>query len=204
MNALRLALEELYRADVRKRLVAGATTGDVDAFLGAAAQLTWSGGWADALRALVPLGTVADAIRSAFQHVWDSSVSQEFGLRRTMTYDLSGQDQLLVDGLRLLLPEIDQTPLTLFRVQSLADYRAGRIGVWWDGDRSSALSLWLTTSAAREHDGRAVLLTTEAPAEAIVTGQPDEFGVVVDPRLLGSVRALGVLRFDQEPEQIAA
>jgi len=204
VNALRITLETLYRADVLKRLVAGATTGDADAFLGAAAQLTWTGGWVDALRALVPLGTVPDAIRSAFQHVWDSSVSQEFGLRRTMTYDLLGQDQLLVDGLRLLLPEIAQTPLTLFRVQSLADYRAGRIGVWWDGDRSSALSLWLTTSAAREHDGTAVLLKAEAPPEAIVSGQPDEFGVVVDPRRLASVRELSVLRFDQEPELVAA
>ncbi|MEZ0253480.1 MAG: hypothetical protein ACAH20_21405 [Methylobacteriaceae bacterium] len=204
MNTLRLALEDLHRADVRKRLVAGATTGDADAFLGAAAQLTWSGGWADALRALVPLGTVPDTIRSAFQNVWNSSVSQEFGLRRTMTYDLLGQDQLLADGLRLLLPQPNRTPLVLYRVQSLEDYRAGRVGVWWDGDRSSALSLWLTTSAAREHDGMAVLLKAEAPAEAIVTGEPDEFGVVVDPSRLGSVRALGVLRFDQEPEQIAA
>lgn len=204
MNALRLTLENLYRADVLKRLVAGATTGDAEAFLGAAAQLTWTGGWADALRALVPLGTVPDTIRSVFQHVWDSSVSQELGLRRTMTYDLLGQDQLLVDGLRLLLPQPNRTPLVLYRVQSLADYRAGRIGLWWDGNRSSALSLWLTTSAACEHDGTAVLLKTEALAEAIVTGEPDEFGLVVDPRRLASVRALGVLRFDQEPEQIAA
>lgn len=203
MNALRLALEELHRADVLKRLVASATTGDADAFLGAAAQLTWSGGWADALRALVPLGTVPDTIRSAFQNVWDSSVSPEFGLRRTLTIDLLGQDQLLADGLRLLLPQPVRMPLTLYRLQSLADYRAGRIGAWWDGDRSSALSLWLNTSAACD-DGKIVLLQTEAPAEAIVTGEPDELGVVVDPRRLGSVRAVGVLRFDQKPEQIAA
>ncbi len=38
----------------------------------------------------------------------------------------------------------------------------------------------------------------------LATGEPDEFGVVVDPRRLRSVRAVGVLRFDQEPEQIAA
>ncbi|GEL39920.1 hypothetical protein MEX01_05110 [Methylorubrum extorquens] len=203
MNALRFDLENLYRADVLKRLVAGATTGDADAFLGAAAQLAWAGGWADALRALVPLGTVPDTIRSAFQHVWDHSVSQEFGLRRTLTIDLLGQDQLLADGLRLLLPQPVRTPLTLYRLQSLKDYRAGQIGAWWDGDRSSALWLWGTTSAACD-DGKIVLLQTEAPAEAIVTGAPDEFGVVVDPRRLGSVRALGVLRFDREPEQIAA
>ncbi|MGW5959348.1 hypothetical protein [Methylorubrum thiocyanatum] len=203
MNALRLTLENLYRADVLKRLVAGATAGDADAFLGAAAQLTWSGGWTDALRALVPLGTIPDAIRSAFELVWDSSVSPEFGLRRTLTIDLLGQDQLLADGLRLLLPQPVRTPLTLYRLQSLADYRAGRIGAWWDGDRNFALSLWLNTSAACD-DGEIVLLKSEAPAEAIVAGEPEEFGVVVDPRRLGVVRALGVLRFDQEPEQIAA
>lgn len=203
MNVLRLDLENLHRADVRKRLVASATKGDADAFLGAAAQLKWSGGWADALRALVSLETIPDTIRFAFLHVWDSSVSLEFGLRRTLTIDLLGQDQLLADGLRLLLPQPVRTPLTLYRLQSLADYRAGRVGAWWNGDRSSALWLWGTTSAACD-DGKIVLLRVEAPAEAIVTGEPDELGVVVDPRRLGSVRALGVLRFDQKPERIAA
>ncbi|ACK86127.1 hypothetical protein [Methylorubrum extorquens] len=200
MNALRLTLENLYHADVLKRLVAGATTGDADAFMGAAAKLTWSGGWADALRALVPLGTVPDTIRTAFERVWEHSVSQEFGLRRTLACDLLGQDQLLADGLRLLLPQPVRAPLTLYRLQSLKDYRAGQIGAWWDGDRSSALWLWLNTSAACD-DGKIVLLQTEAPAEAIVAGEPDELGVVVDPRRLGSVRAVGVL---QEPERIAA
>lgn len=205
MNALRLALEELHRADVLKRLVAGATTGNTDAFLGAAAQLTWSGGWADALRALVPLGTVPDTIRSAFQGAWQNSAVDNLGMKRTLTLDLLGEDHLLADGLAILLPAPSGSlPPVHYRAQSLRDYNAGRIGCWWTPDREFADALWLATSGAGEHVGHHVLLATEVPATAIIQGTVEDIEACLDPRQLTSIRMIGVCRDDYEPEQIAA
>lgn len=205
MNILRLALEDLHRADVLKRLVAGATAGDVDQFLGAAAQLTWSGGWADALRALVPLEAVPSAIQSAFRAAWQSSAADSLGLKRTLTLDLLGEDHLLADGLALLLPApAGPIPTTLYRAQSLRDYSAGRVGCWWTPDREFADALWIGTSGAGEHVGHHVLLATEAPAAAVIHGTVDDLEHCLDPRRLTAVRVIGVRKDDYEGEQSAA
>lgn len=198
-NLLRLALEDLHRADVLKRLVAGAAQGDADAFLSAAAQVTWPGGWADALRLLVPLGAVPGAIQSAFRDAWQASASQPFGLRRTLTCDLLGQDALLLDGLAILLPPVRPAPkpATFYAVTPLDGYQSGHLGCWWTTERSLALPVSLATSAFHEWDGDLVLLATEAPASAIVYGAED-LEVLMDPRRLGPVRMLGTLGDDRE------
>lgn len=202
MNLFRLALEDLHRTDVLKRLVAGAAQGDVDAFMGAAAQLTWAGGWADALRDLVPLGTVPSAIRNAFRDAWYRSATEELGLKRTLTLDLLHQDHLLLDGLALLLPvPAGPTPSLVYRAQSLRDYRAGRVGCWWTPDREHATSLWSITSGPSEHVGDHVLLEAQAPAGAIVHGTADDIEVVLDPSRLDAIRVVGVRR---DPEALAA
>ena len=204
MNILRLALEDLHRADVVKRLVAGAAQGDVGAFLGAASQITWSGGWADALRDLMPLGTVPDAIQHAFQAAWQASASDALGLKRTMTLDLLGRDRLLLDGLALLLPApAGPMPALLYRAQLLRDYRALRIGCWWTSEREHAYVLWLGTSGAGEHVGDHVLLEAQAQPGAIVHGTADDLEIVLDPSRLAAIRVAGVRR-NPEVEKIAA
>ncbi|KAB1068552.1 hypothetical protein [Methylobacterium planeticum] len=206
MGVLRLALEDLHHADVLKRLVAGAAQGDVSAFTGAAAQITWAGGWTDALRALVSLGIVPGAIRDAFQAAWHCSASEEFGMKRTLTVDLLGQDRLLVDGLNVLLPPVrpDPMPRTLFQVRSLQDCRAGIVGAWWTPHRDYATALWLTTSEIREHTGERVLLVTEAPATAVVYGTNNGIEVLLDPHRLKTVRVVGQYAPDRDDENTAA
>lgn len=206
-NLLRLALEDLHRADVLKRLVAGAAQGDADAFLGAAAQVTWPGGWVDALSALVALGAVPGAIQDAFYTAWQGSTLYGFGLRANLTLDLLGQDTLLLDGLGTLLPPSRPvpTPATFYAVAPLDGYRSGHLGLWWTTERSLALSVSLATSAFHDWDGDLVLLETEAPASAIVYGA-DHLEVLVDPRRLGQVRMLGMLgmlRDDRENARAA-
>ncbi|GJD31903.1 hypothetical protein PMNALOAF_3167 [Methylobacterium adhaesivum] len=198
-SPIRLALESLHQADVLRRLVAGAAQGDADAFLGAAAQVTWPGGWVDALRALVALGTIPNAIQGAFLDAWQASASQPFGLRRTMTCDLLGQDALLLDGLSVLLPTTQPIPAhaTFYAVAPLDGYKSGHLGLWWTGERSLALPVSVATSAFHEWDGDLVLLATEAPASAIVYNA-DDLEVLVDPRRLGPVRVLGTLKDDRE------
>lgn len=198
-NLLRLALEDLHRADVLKRLVAGAAQGDADGFLGAAAQVTWPGGWADALRILVPLGAVPGAIQDAFYTAWQGSTLYGFGLRAALTLDLLGQDALLLDGLAVLLPPAQPvpTPATVYAVAPLDGYQSGHLGCWWTTERSLALSVSLATSAFHEWDGDLVLLATEAPPSAIVYGA-DDLEVLMDPRRLGPVRMHGTLGDDRE------
>ncbi|MFK5596354.1 hypothetical protein ACFZ8E_05035 [Methylobacterium sp. HMF5984] len=193
MTIFRIALEDLHKADVLKRLVASATHGDVDAFMSSAAQLTWAGGWESALSALIPLGPFSDAVREAFQIAWHGSASQEFGTKRFLTTDLLGKDRLLLDGLSALLPPVSPDPLpqTLYRAQSLRDCRAGHVGPWWTPDRDFALSLWAMTSAPAEHVGRHALLVTEAPATAAVYRAAYDAEVLLDPRRLGTVRMVG-------------
>lgn len=197
-NLLRLALDGLYRADVLKRLVAGAAKGDVDAFLGAIAQAMWPGAWVDALRALVPLGTVPSTIREAFQHAWQSSASQTLGLQRTITCDLLGRDALFLDGLAVLMPSVqpDWMPATVFRVMPLDAYEAGDLGLWWTSERNSAVPVSLATSALHEWDGELVLVAAETPG-AVAYGT-DEHEVLLDPCRLRSVRMIGTLVEDRE------
>lgn len=204
MNLLRVALEDLHRADVLRRLVAGAAQGDVDAFLGAACQLTWAGGWADALHALVPLGTVPDAIQTAFRDAWEASASDALGLKRTLVLDLLCQDRLLLDGLALLLPApAGPMPAVLYRAQSARDYRVGRVGCWWTPHREHADVLWLNTAGSGEHVGDHVLLEVQASAGAIIHGTADDIEVVLDPSRLVAIRVAGVRR-DPEAEKLAA
>jgi hypothetical protein len=193
VTIFRIALEDLHKADVLKRLAAGATQGDADAFLGALTQLTWAGAWESAMRALVPLSPVPDAIRDAFQIAWHGSASKEFGTKRFLTVDLLGKDRLLIDGLGALLPPVSPDPLpkTLYRAQSLLDCRAGHVGPWWTPDRDHAVALWVTTSAPVEHVGERVLLATEAPATAAVYRADYDAEVLLDPRRLGTVRVVG-------------
>jgi hypothetical protein len=198
-NLLSLALESLHRADVIKRLVAGAAQGNVDAFLGAAAQVTWAGGWVDALRALVPLKTVSDTIRDAFLGSWESTASQPLGLRRTLPCDLLGQAALLIDGLSVLLPPPQPTPApaTLYAVAPLNDYRAGDLGLWWTSEQSLAFTVSRAGAAFHEWgDGPLILLATNAPASAVVYAV-DDLEVLLDPRRLGPVRVVGVLAENQ-------
>lgn len=197
-NLLRLALDDLYRADVLKQLASGAAQGNVDAFLGAIAQATWPGAWVDALRALVSLGTVPSTIREAFQSAWQSSASQTLGLRRILTCDLLSQDALLLDGLAVLMPSVppDRMPATVFRVMPLDAYEARDLGLWWTSERSLAVSVSLATSAFHEWDGSLVLVAAET-LEAVAYGT-NELEVLLDPRRLRSVRMIGTLAEDRE------
>jgi len=204
MNLLRHALEDLHRADVLRRLATGAAQGDVAAFLGAASQLTWVGGWADALRALVALGTVPGAIQTAFRDAWEASASDALGLKRTLTLDLLCQDRLLLDGLALLLPApAGPTPVVLYRAQGMRDYRAGRVGCWWTPYREHAAALWLATSAPVEHVGDWVLLEAQAQPGAIIHGTADDIEVVPDPSRLAVIRVVGVVGVRQgDPDAV--
>lgn len=200
-NLLSLAIESLHRADVLERLVTGAAQGDADAFVGAAAQVTWAGGWVDALRALVPLGSVPGVIRGAFLSAWQSTASEPFGLRRTLTYDLLGQDALLLDGLAVLLPPVQPapTPVTLYAVAPMDEYRAGHLGLWWFAEQGLALSVPLEGAAFHEWgDGPLVLLSAETLASAVVAYGSTDLEMLVDPRRLGPVRVVGVLAEDRE------
>lgn len=201
MNILRLAHEELRRADVLDRLVVSASQGDVDAFLGAVAHITWPGGWVHALHAVVPLGSVPGAIRDAFGGAWQGSASQMLGLRRTLTLDLLGQDALALDGLAVLLPPVRSVPMpeTVYRIAPRDTCQDKHIGLWWTGERSLALPVSLATSAIHEWgDGDLVLLSAEAPATAVLAFGSNDLELLVDPRLLRSVRAVATLKIAGE------
>lgn len=203
MTTLRLALADLRQNDVIQRLVAAAGQGDGDAFVEAADQLDWAGGWERAFRALAPLGNVPEAIQTVFEIMWHCSESQYFGVKHTLTTDLIGHDHLLADGLKLLLPPSMPHPMpaTIYRGQGTVDHLLGRRGCWWTGDRDYAE--WFATSRIRAHVGARALLATEAPAEAVIYAANDT-EIIVDPRRLGIVRMIEPRGLYPSEDKIAA
>ena len=138
------------------------------------------------MRGIARLETVPDHIREWALGWWCRSGSH---------YRLEvGDDRVLLDALRVLLPAYDGPAVQLYRGDGARSRRGPSYGPAWSSERdvaeAHALGLWRGTP------GGSVLLSTFAPAEAImcnVGAHNNDYGedeYLVDRRRLGRVDVL--------------
>jgi hypothetical protein len=102
-----------------------------------------------------------------------------------------GNDLLLADGLRRLLPAYSGPPVTLWRGDSFYNRRHQTYGLSWTADEEVARSFM--NGMCRRSEGGSVLLRTKASAEAVICSLGDHSGeaeYVVDRRRLSSVEVI--------------
>ena len=173
-------LDEQSRMRVQQ-FVTSIAAGDPRSAFEALAPLMEDGeGLRHALREVVAAGIDStDEVRAAFLHVW---VMRE-GIR-----DDVGDDDLLLDALRLLLPKYDGPDKRLYRGDTKLAHESGAHGWAWSSSPKVALSF---AEAAQAHPEGAVLLAVDAPVKSIfcapaqhshIRDGEDEY--LVDPRVL--------------------
>jgi hypothetical protein len=110
-----------------------------------------------------------------------------------------GDDLLLADALRVLLPTYRGPAMRLWRGESAWNRRRRTYGLSWS--RHADVAHGFARGVTRTHQGGSVVLETCAPAEAIICAVPssvDRYGereVLVDRRRLGKIRVIA--RYEQ-------
>lgn len=161
---------------ILSRIVAAAVSGDVNGFTADLGLVGWPGAWPQLFREIVRVGFVHTSIRMAFCEAWRGSSDMASGsdilaerMGWSLTRDFKEHPDLLVAGLRLLVPEAAVTrPVhALYRGQSLAEHQAGRHGCWWTPEPVHAELFALMPNRTRSGPGAVVV--TFAPGNAIIT-----------------------------------
>ena len=183
-----LAEEERKAKGAVRDFVQGAANGDVDLLWGSLEGLTAGeydgGGWRRALRAVTRRGRVPRATREAFLQIFLT-----YGERLRQD---AGDDLVLLDALRVLLPRYKGPSVTLYRGESAMNRRHRRYGSSWSSLCDVALG-YAEAGDYRRSKGGSVLLVTRAPrlailcAPALVDNRYGEQEYVVDRRCLRSV-----------------
>jgi hypothetical protein len=153
----------------------------------AIADIESAGLWRSALLEIQRLAKPPHAvIRSAFLTEW---LTRGHRIREQVA-----DDELLLDTLHLLLPAYDGSDLILYRGESTARWERRACGSAWTTDKEVACMFGSGLNAM--HPGGGVLLSTDAPARAIIAG-PDQHSLylgeheyVVDRRMLGKITML--------------
>lgn len=123
----------------------------------------------------------------------------EWTVRGHRIRDLVGSDPVLFDALRVLLPGYQGAGLTLYRGESSARQKHRIYGTAWTSSKDVGCMFARGLNAA--HAGGGVLLSTDAPAAAIIAGPSPhsvylgEHEYTVDRRRLAKVVVLA--RFPQ-------
>ncbi|MHB2211502.1 hypothetical protein [Methylobacterium sp. CM6257] len=179
--------------------MAAAVTGDAKSFTADLGLISWAGAWPELFREIVRVGFVHPSARAAFCEAWcgsDDMVSGSDILAKRMgwslTRDFAGQPDLLVAGLRLLMPEtaVTRPVYALFRGQSLAEHQAGRHGCWWTPEPVHAELFALMPNRTRSGPGAVVVAF--APEDAIITAlNRTEF--LIDSRRLENIMLVAEL-----------
>jgi hypothetical protein len=179
--------------------------GSIAAFCSAIARGDRAG-CLDAIGQCEALGTLSRAFRAASKQPRPSADMQAFFLAFWKISGDSvrqgiGNDIVLINALRCLLPPYEGPPMMLFRGDSLWNRRRRTYGVSWTAERAVAEAfangLWRTC------EGGSVVVQTEAPASAILARIPDgedsygEAEYLVDRRRLADVRVIE--RLSQKP-----
>lgn len=165
------------------RFVRAVASGDLHALGRALLPLEHCGQWEAALREIARQPPPSVEVREAFLRIW-GKVGDE--LRREV-----GDDLVLLDGLRALLPPYTGRAAVIYRGESAWAHTHGTYGPAWSLDESVA-DHHAQKGMCRHHDGGSVVLRTHAPAEAIIAERPGtaEAEVIVDRRKLGRVEEI--------------
>jgi hypothetical protein len=134
--------------------------GDVDALSKAVAQVEVNFVWRPTLRALVRRGVAgSEGLRL---HFLDTYVAHGNHIRQEVEDDF-----LVAAALRLLLPVYQGLGLKLFRGESFFSRRRRSHGLSWSDDSEVARG-YAESGVCRTPNGGSILLTVDAPAEAII------------------------------------
>ena len=172
------------------RLLAALTSGDWPAAQAAMEEVEAAGLWSPAMLAVRSIEKPVPAVCDGFHTLWT--------VRGHRIREQLADDALLFDVLRVLLPTYDGPDLMLYRGESLARHATRAYGAAWTNREDIALMFARGLNAWS--DGGGVLLSTFAPASAIIAGPSShsvylgEYEYVVDREKLAEVSILE--RFD--------
>jgi hypothetical protein len=140
-----------------------------------------------AMRAIAKSPCTSDDFRQRLLAIW---VSYGDHLRQEV-----GNDLVLADGLRAMLPPYTGRAITLYRGESAHNRQRQTYGLSWSATAEVARA-FASTGMYRTSAGGSVLLETLAPPEAIISApvmhndRYDEQEYLVDRRRLRAVRVL--------------
>jgi hypothetical protein len=170
--------------------VEGAASGNLDYMAASFEALDYGecdgGGWVRAMRAATRLNSVPRATQEFFLQVYLTSgdhIRQE------------GNDLVLADGLRVLLPKYKGPAMRLYRGDSFRNRSRRTYGLSWTACADIARD-FAETGSWRASDGGSALLETLAPPDAIICAPAlldDRYAekeYIVDRRRLTSVKAI--------------
>lgn len=168
------------------RLVRAFENGDWQAFDAAILEIEVAQLWNVAAQQLIGLAKPHSTLSEEFHKLWT--------VRGHHIRAQVADDFLMLDVLHVLLPTYTGPSLTLYRGESAARWSEGLLGIAWSSREETARMFGGGLNAL--YPGGGVLLSTDAPAEAIIASPSrhsiylDEHEYVVDRRRLGAVREL--------------
>jgi hypothetical protein len=168
------------------QLVAALGGNDWAAVLIAIANIEASGDWPIAIAQIIRAATPSPTISAAFHTHW---IERGHRIREQVA-----DDETLLDALKILLPAYNGPSRTLYRGENAERWRSGLVGfAWTTQDRVARM---FAEGLNALHGDGGLLLSTDAPANAIIAGPNehsvylDEHEYVVDRRLLGEITVL--------------
>lgn len=179
--------ERRYAA-VRAFLEAAAL-GDREAYRDSLHALDWPAAWIEAFRAVVSLGHVHPDAQRMFATQWvglSDTIPAGTPNGKRLRKIFEGEINLLVDGLRLLLPPLKAQPSTIYRGQASGAFDSGDLGLSWTTMPLIA-EFYAREMAPGSEPG--MILSASCPAEAII-GATGTHEIVVDPRRLENVQVI--------------
>jgi hypothetical protein len=158
---LRHIAEENRRRRAGSREFAQAVeAGDAERLVASIEALDNCGGWRSALRQCARLRAIQEDMKSRLLELWRFSGDH---IRLEV-----GDDRILIQALRAMLPPYDGPDLTLYRGDSAWNRRRRTYGLSWSGSREVADS-FAAGALWRSCRGGSVLLQAQVPAEAVIS-----------------------------------
>ena len=196
---------DAFRAEQRRiqlaaqdYLLRSIQTNDVNGVMASLTELNRNGGCRKAYRLVARRLKGAAVGPEVARHFLDLWLNDSYPL-----LDDVGDDAIVGDVLRVVLPRYTGPSLTLYRGDSAFNRRRGSYGFSWSANvevaEQFAAGIW------RMSEGGSVLLQADAPAEAIICAPAlfandyDELEYIVDRRQLRSVQVLK--RYCQLPQE---
>lgn len=183
-------IEHLRQYAAVRAFLEAAALGDREAYLASLDALDWPTAWIDVFRGVVALGRVHPDTRLVFVDQWEGNLGEFIvyppaGIRFRRLF--AGHLDLLVDGLRILLPPLLRgTPRAIFRGQSVAEHEAGIVGLSWSPYATVA------EQYARDpilNQTPCVVLVQFFPGDAII-GEINHSEFIVDPRKIKGAQVI--------------
>lgn len=159
---------------------------DLGAVQGSLVELSQSSAWRALARSLPKELTVSPQIKSIFHTCW---TERGHHVRQDI-----GDDRLLAEMLRTLLPRYRGPQLMLYRGESLARWRLNYVGLCWTTDVKIAQMFGRGLNAVKPHGG--ILLASIVPGNAIIAAPGlhsewlGEAEYVVDPSRMTNIEEI--------------